>query len=105
MNEIKHVFLSNGQHFFGKVISDDTTTTTFSDPRTPNLVQQKDGIAMTFMPLDVFNQDLKQVSINKNFIVYTVPVDKEIENHYISSVTGIEIAGANTPTPRLRLSE
>jgi hypothetical protein len=84
--------LVNGDEIVAKVIEESTDSFTINKPCTVMPSQQGLGLLQS-----LFTSDLgKNITLSKNHVMLHSATQKDIENHYIQTTTGIEPVGNNS---------
>ena len=82
--------LVNGDEIVAKVVAEDSNSFTISKPCTVMPSQQGIGLLQS-----IFTSDLnKNISLAKSHVMMHAPTMDKMENHYITTTTGIEPATA-----------
>lgn len=78
----------NGDEIVAKVLSEDDSGFTVSKPCT--VIPQQQGLGLL---QSLFTSDLeKNIRLEKNHIMMHSPTTKDVQNHYIKTTSGIDVA-------------
>lgn len=83
--------LVNGDEIVAKVLEDEDNKFVISKPCTVMPSQQGLGLLQS-----LFTSDLsKNITLSKSHVMFHAPTQKDVENHYIQTTTGIQPVGNN----------
>jgi hypothetical protein len=89
MNEITTVKLVSGEEIIGRLAEKSDTSITLSKP--VQIVASQKG--MGFAPLCISIDDASEFKFQLMHVLFTAPTRTELEEAYIKSTTGIQLAG------------
>jgi len=89
MQEITTVKLVSGEEIIGRLVKKKDNTLTLSKP--VQIVASQKG--MGFAPLCISIDDASEFTFKDEHILFTATTRKELEEAYIKSTTGIQLAG------------
>lgn len=90
MQEITTIKLVSGEEIIGRLVSKDDDNVTLSKP--VQIIASQKGIG--FAPLCISIDDASEFKFKHQHILFTAATRSELEEAYIKSTTGIQLASA-----------